>query len=744
MYRLIAFGLGLCLAFSGRVPTAQAAQQDAPPPLEQPAPEPQPPREVAPPLALDPQPAAGMATPEQLVAVAPDADRPVKPLTDGPLHEAFLSPAKDREPFHIDKSPPAPIVERPGVDATSPNAQWIEGYWDWDRTRKDFVWVTGTWRVPPPGRFWVNGYWKRDDQGWYRVSGFWSDRKTDRIDFRKNGPPADHPPDEPGESPGPNFFYVPGTYVPDGDGVVWKPGFWAQVQPGWAWVPSQWVLQPEGWTFQEGYWDRTLEDRGTLFAPAQVASSARSSDTVYQPYTQISPQTYGLLYGAFGRPNAYYDGYPGCYYDSNGRYYGYAQYGNLSPYYGYLDYPYYGSFGYPYMTYPQAYAYGGYGYGYPGYFGTGYGGFGYPYYGLGYGGFGYPFGGFGYGLGFGGFGFPFFGGFGFPFFGGFGFPFFGGFGFGRFGFHHPHHNFPFFPNGNRLIVNGNNNRINFAPGSRIVNNNFNTLQNHPIRNVSNVFAPRHNGVMPPPSSRPFANPFHNASMGGNRGRAQALTSPRWNAGYNGVQHTPMLHTVSRPAFSNMGPGLNHAGGLTGGLPHNALQGGVHHGGNLGGLPGGGLPGGMHHGGGNLSALGAGAVHHNAMPGLGGGPSHLGAGPAANGPALYHGPSLNRANGLGTVPHLGGAVGGLPSHLGGGYAPLHSMGGPAGGYAPHLGGGYAPPHMGGYGGHMGGYGGGGMGHMGGYGGHMGGHGGGGMGHMGGGFHGGGGGHGGGHR
>ena len=209
MYRLIAFGLGLCLAISGRVPTAQAAQQDAPPPLEQPAPEPQPPREVAPPLAVDPQPAAGVAAPEQLVAVAPDADRPVKPLTDGPLHEAFLSPAKDREPFHIDKSPPAPIVERPGVDAPSPNAQWIEGYWDWDQTRKDFVWVTGTWRVPPPGRFWVNGYWKRDDQGWYRVSGFWSDRKTDRIDFRKNGPPSDHPPDEPGESPGPNYYLRP-------------------------------------------------------------------------------------------------------------------------------------------------------------------------------------------------------------------------------------------------------------------------------------------------------------------------------------------------------------------------------------------------------------------------------------------------------------------------------------------------------------------------------------------------------
>jgi hypothetical protein len=407
------------------------------------------------------------------------------------VHEAFISPAKDQEPAHLDKSPPPPIVERPAVDAPSPSAVWIAGYWEWDTGRKDFVWVTGTWRVPPPGRFWVNGYWKRDDQGWYRVPGFWSERKTDRLDFRKDGPPADHPDDEPGPSPGPEHFYVPGQYFPDGDGVTWKPGFWAKSQPGWSWVPAQWVRQPEGWTFQEGYWDRTLDDRGTLFAPAEVDPSARNADTVYQPYTQISPDSYGLLYGAFGRPNAYYDGYPGCYYDTNGSYYGYAQYGNLSPYYGYLDYPFYGSLGYPYLNYPvSSYGYGlGYGgYGYGGLFGGVigrlfgqgyYGGYGYPY-GLGYGGFTYPFSlgfgfgnpfGFGFGNPFGfGFGNPFGFGFGNPFgfgFGGFGFPFFGGFGRGGFGHHRFHNRFPFNPHGNGRWVNGG--RNNFWGGGR---NNF--------------------------------------------------------------------------------------------------------------------------------------------------------------------------------------------------------------------------------------------------------------------------------
>jgi hypothetical protein len=266
--------------------------------------------------------------PATYIAQLPKQD--VKPLTEGPLHEAFLSPRKDRSPVHVEKTPPAPLSERPGLDPPSAGAQWIEGYWERDAGRKDFVWVTGTWRVPPPGRFWVNGYWKRDQEGWYRVPGFWSDRETDRMDYRKNGPPSDRPEEEPGEPPAPDCFYIPGQYHPDGDGVVWKKGFWAKTQPGWSWVPAQWIHQPEGWAFQEGYWDRTLEDRGTLFAPAQVDESAKSKDDLtYQPYTMVSPEMYGQLYGAFGRPNSYYDGYPGVYYDDSGRYYGYANYGTL-------------------------------------------------------------------------------------------------------------------------------------------------------------------------------------------------------------------------------------------------------------------------------------------------------------------------------------------------------------------------------------------------------------------------------
>ena len=270
------------------------------------------------------------------------------------------------EPDRVDKAPPPPLSERPGIDPPSATAEWIEGYWEWDASKKDFVWVTGTWRVPPPGRFWVNGYWKRDDHGWYRVSGFWSERKTDRLDYRKNGPPQERPDDEPGEPPSADCFFIPGQYYPDGDGVTWKKGFWAKVQPGWSWVPAQWVRQPDGWVFQDGYWDRTLDDRGTLFAPAEVDKTARGADDLtYQPYTTVPPEVYGQLNGAFGRPNSNYDGYPGVYYDDTGRYYGYASYGYLNGNYGYLDYPYYGGLGSPYYATPVQYGMGGYGYGVP-------------------------------------------------------------------------------------------------------------------------------------------------------------------------------------------------------------------------------------------------------------------------------------------------------------------------------------------------------------------------------------------
>ncbi len=160
------------------------------------------------------------------------------------------------------KAPPATIVERPSGARPDRRAQWIAGYWAWDGDRDDFVWVGGSWQVPPPGSIWVAGRWNRDAGGWYWVPGLWTRRDiaanvaVDRPAWRTTGPPADHPDDEPAPAPGLDFFFVPGHYAPDGDRLAWIPGFWARSQPGWDWIPSRWVRRANGWDFREGHWVR--------------------------------------------------------------------------------------------------------------------------------------------------------------------------------------------------------------------------------------------------------------------------------------------------------------------------------------------------------------------------------------------------------------------------------------------------------------------------------------------------------
>ena len=53
------------------------------------------------------------------------------------------------------------------------NIQWIPGYWAWDVSRNDFLWISGIWRKPPPNSQWVPGYWHEVDGGHQWVSGTW-------------------------------------------------------------------------------------------------------------------------------------------------------------------------------------------------------------------------------------------------------------------------------------------------------------------------------------------------------------------------------------------------------------------------------------------------------------------------------------------------------------------------------------------------------------------------------------------
>ena len=131
MNRVQQIGFGLVLLV-GKASVSAAAQESgatAPP-------------EIAPLPLGEKNPAGdGVSRP-----AGPAANQRVRPISEGPLHEAFLSPRKDREPTYVPKSPPRPIGEKPAIDPPSDRAEWIEGYWEWDEGRKDYVWVTGTWR----------------------------------------------------------------------------------------------------------------------------------------------------------------------------------------------------------------------------------------------------------------------------------------------------------------------------------------------------------------------------------------------------------------------------------------------------------------------------------------------------------------------------------------------------------------------------------------------------------------------
>src|SRR5262249_43813115 len=146
------------------------------------------------------------------------------------------------------------------------NVEWIPGYWSWDADRKDYIWVSGTWRDAPQGRKWVPGYWTQGGDGWQWVPGFWAPGDQQQLQYLEE-PPAtlDTGPDTP--APDQGSIYVPGCWVYRATRFLWRPGFWMRPRAGFVWIPAHYCYTPSGHVFVDGYWDYPLERRGLLFAP---------------------------------------------------------------------------------------------------------------------------------------------------------------------------------------------------------------------------------------------------------------------------------------------------------------------------------------------------------------------------------------------------------------------------------------------------------------------------------------------
>jgi hypothetical protein len=171
----------------------------------------------------------------------------------------------------VPKRPPNPIEERaPEVKPQGNNAIWIPGYWSWEDDRKDFIWISGVWRVAPPGQRWVPGYWQEGQDGWHWVSGYWMPgNKSEAVYMPQPPASVEHGPTSP--TPGDANFWVPGHWQWRGDRYVWVPGYWAVARPNLVWVYPTYSWTPRGWVYCDGYWDYPLEQRGLLFAPVYFA-----------------------------------------------------------------------------------------------------------------------------------------------------------------------------------------------------------------------------------------------------------------------------------------------------------------------------------------------------------------------------------------------------------------------------------------------------------------------------------------
>ncbi len=231
--------------------------------------------EVRPSPTLNPQfPAAVPQRPLPATGDVANVAQPLNPnvveLTRGPVHEGFAEMAS-MQPHPVPAvpgRPPEPIREVPAtIGPETPDAQWLPGYWHWDADTNGFLWVSGTWRVPPPGFRWVPGYWTSTASGSQWVAGFWLPENLDDINYLPA--PPDYPEEgvDPGNPPAPDLFWIPGVWLRRGNGYAWTPGYWARMVPGWIWIADHYEWTPSGYVYIAGYWDYPLEDRGTLYAP---------------------------------------------------------------------------------------------------------------------------------------------------------------------------------------------------------------------------------------------------------------------------------------------------------------------------------------------------------------------------------------------------------------------------------------------------------------------------------------------
>ncbi len=192
-------------------------------------------------------------------------------LTAGPVHEAFAEPVTmdAQAGTLVPRQPPASIEEAPPAERpAAAGVVWIPGYWAWSHARGDFIWISGCWRVAPPGMYWVPGYWAAVTGGWEWVAGFWAAaaQEPQEIQYLPAPPPAFET-GPVGLAPTPDCIWTPGCWYWQDGRYIQRHGYWLIAHVGWIWTPAHYSWTPRGYVFNPAYWDHDMDARGVLFAP---------------------------------------------------------------------------------------------------------------------------------------------------------------------------------------------------------------------------------------------------------------------------------------------------------------------------------------------------------------------------------------------------------------------------------------------------------------------------------------------
>jgi hypothetical protein len=231
--------------------------------------------------------------------------------SSAPVHEAFAAPRPTSldAPALVEKAPPRPLREDiPDEKPEGDNVQWIPGYWDYDGDASKFVWVSGVWRMPPPGRQWAAGYWVEADGQWRRQPGFWAafnagEKNQQLVYFPK--PPE--PRGENVEDTPANKVFAPGSWTYGATGYTWNAGQYINAAPGWSWTTASYSWTPAGYTYTRGYWDYSYARRGLVYAPVYLPRAVRNvANYYYRPIRVYAPGYLASTLAVAGNSRAYY------------------------------------------------------------------------------------------------------------------------------------------------------------------------------------------------------------------------------------------------------------------------------------------------------------------------------------------------------------------------------------------------------------------------------------------------------